>query len=109
METGKPEPCALFKEENKCSANTGGKELCYQCRHLHPVTIRFWRRRYDHLGYLFKEIDEKNENPKTCVTRRKRYVDSDMAKDVVECWKGAYRHLQYPANPGVIFYTSDEG
>lgn len=100
-------PCAIFGQRNRCRATTLGDKLCDLCHDVHPAATHIWRRAHPELDFLFKEIDEFNEKPETCVVRRKRYVDSQMAKDVLEDWKSS-PHLHDRDNPCIIICKKTE-
>ena len=94
-------PCALFGKWNKCLGDAPGTELCHTCPKVHPAAAYLWRRDNPGFNDLFKEIDARNENPRTCVTRRARYADSQMTAAVLDSWK-RYGDLSSPENPGVF-------
>jgi len=102
MSNTKPKPCALYEKWDKCLGNARGTKLCDNCQDVHPAAAYLWRRDNPGFNDLFKEIDEENEDPKTCVTRRGRYADSQMTADVLDSRQRS-NGLSYSKSPGVFF------
>ena len=95
-------PCALYGKWDKCRVNAPSTKLCVDCSRLHPATTFLWRSKNPGFNDLFKEIDAKNEDPYTCVTRRERYARTKMAALVVKSWKQC-EDMLYPEKPGLFF------
>lgn len=101
MSNTEPKPCALYEKWDKCLGNARGTKLCDTCQDVHPAAAYLWRRDNPGFNDLFAEIDAENEDPKTCVTRRGRYADSQMTADVLDSRK-RYKGLCDPENPGMF-------
>jgi len=102
MTVEKPIPCALCEKWDKRRANEPSTNLCETCYRVHPANTFLWRSKNPGFNDLFKEIDAKNEDPYTCVTRRERYARTKMAALVVESWKRC-KVVPFLEKPGLFF------